>query len=432
MTETRKIEKILRSRDWDTLTVTLKTGETRTLKGISEDLVRIIHEDFQYNLDFLIRLTRSRSMSIIGQTTPPIVRQIGLNETLWKVEDEKGYSFNEGKDCFQIKEINSNTAGPRYDYIFCEGVKVDFPPFFTTLEKAVEYRFILLNYYLSLEKHKKLMVLRDLGVCENFIEYIKNKFIEPQTNERSGCSNLGDIDWGSMRKLHILRRCINTREIKKYTIKKGEHSILDFSSWIFSRSLPDSIRRYLSNLSTRIFLERLKAGQKEKKTFSEIKPGDSIWYIRPHYHHPDPLTTKSKDLGLIRELKVKEVKKHVGFDKKYLMLYISSPVMDEYEVHNLDNSLMVNSGTTSISNGTGSAFHWATTESEAVSILYRELVKKKERGEEYIEYKNRLIGNLKKAVENMRTAYPSCLEKYDKVDIIKELEKYGQPPAKIY
>lgn len=106
--------------------------------------------------------------------------------------------------------------------------------------------------------------------------------------------------------------------------------------------------------------------------------------------------------------------------------------MDEDEVLNLDNSLMVNSGTTSISNGTGSAFHWATTESEAVSILYRELVKRKERGEEYIEYKDRLIGNLKKAVENMRTTYPSCLGKYDKVDIIKELEKYGQPPAKIY
>ena len=88
--ETRKIEKILRNRDWDTLTVTLKSGKTRTLKGISEDLVRIIHEDFQYNMDFLIRLTRSRSMSIIGQTIPT-VRQIGLNETLWKVEDEKGY-----------------------------------------------------------------------------------------------------------------------------------------------------------------------------------------------------------------------------------------------------------------------------------------------------------------------------------------------------
>ena len=277
MIETRKIEKILRSRDWDTLTVTLKNGETRTLKGISEDLVRTIHEDFQYNMEYLIRLTRSRSMSIIGQTTPPIVRQIGLNETLWKVEDEKGYSFNDGKDCFQIKEINSNT-GPRYDYIFCEGVKVDFPPFFTTLEKAVEYRFILLNYYLGLEKHKKLMVLRDLGVCENFIEYIKNKFIEPQTNKGPECSNLGDIDWGNMRKLHILRRCINTREIKKYTIKRGEHSILDFSCWIFSRSLSDSIHQYLSNLSTRIFLERLVVKSKEKKTFSELKPGDSIWY----------------------------------------------------------------------------------------------------------------------------------------------------------
>ena len=431
MIETRKIEEILRSCDWNTLTVTLKNGETRTLKGISEDLVRIIHEDFQYNMEYLIRLTRSRSMSIIGQTIPT-VRQIGLNETLWKVEDEKGYSFNNGKDCFQIKEINSNTAGPRYDYIFCEGVKVDFPPFFTTLEKAVEYRFILLNYYLSLEKHKKSMVLRDLGVYENFIEYIKNKFIEPQTNERPECSNLGDIDWGNMRKLHILRRCINTREIKKYTIKKSEHSILDFSSWIFSRSLSDSIHQYLSDLSTRIFLERLVVKSKEKKTFSEIKPGDSIWYIRPHYHHPDPLTTKSKDLGLIRELKVKEVKKHVGFDKKHLMLYISSPVIDEYEVHNLDNSLMVNSGTTSISNGTGSAFHWATTESEAVSILYRELVRKKERGEEYVEYKDRVIGNLEEAVKNMRTAYPSCLGKYDKVDIIKELEKYGQPPARIY
>lgn len=432
MIETRKIEEILRNRDWDTLTVTLKNGETRTLRGISEDLVRIIHEDFQYNMDFLIRLTRSRSMSIIGQTTPPIVRQIGLNETLWKVEDEKGYSFNEGKDCFQIKEINSNTASPRYDYIFCEGVKVDFPPFFTTLEKAVEYRFILLTYYLNLEEHKKLMMLRDLGVCENFIEYIKNKFIESQPNERQECSNLGDIDWESMRKLHVLRRCINTREIKKYTIKRGEHSVLDFSCWIFSRSLSDSIHQYLSNLSTRIFLEKLVVRSKEKKTFSEIKSGDSIWYIRPHYHHPDPLTTKSKDLGLIRELKVKEVKKHVGFNKKYLMLYISSPVMDEDEVLNLDNSLMVDSGTTSISNGTGSAFHWATTESEAVSILYRELVRKKERGEEYVEYKDRLIGNLEEAVKNMRTAYPSCLGKYDKVDIIKELEKYGQPPAKIY
>lgn len=431
MTETRKIEKILRSRDWDTLMVTLKNGETRTLKGISEDLVRIIHEDFQYNMDFLIRLTRSRSMSIIGQTIPT-VRQIGLNETLWKVEDEKGYLVNDGKDCFQIKEINSNTAGPRYDYIFCEGVKVDFPPFFTTLEKAVEYRFILLTYYLNLEEHKRLMMLRDLEVCENFIEYIKNKFIEPQTNEGPECSNLGNIDWESMRKLHVLRRCINSRQIKKYTIKRGEHSILDFSCWIFSRSLSDSIHQYLSNLSTRIFLEKLGVGQKEKKTFSEIKPGDSIWYIRPHYHHPDPLTTKSKDLGLIRELKVKEVKRHVGFDKKHLMLYISSPVMDEDEVFNLDNSLMVNSGTTSISKGTGSAFHWATTESEAVSILYRELVKKKERSEEYIEYKDHLIGNLNKAVESMRTTYPSCLEKYDKVDIIKELEKYGQPPAKIY